>query len=131
MVTFRIWGTTLKIPRFHNLPLMSDKSEIKPMRNFWKILSVALFFAFAVLFLVTVSMYWWPGIPSSPQPLEGRIYPLNNHAHYTYMNRAEYDLRERMYLAIKVLIVTLALVQWIIDPFEYKKTRLSDTHPSP
>jgi hypothetical protein len=47
------------------------------------------------------------------------------------MNRAEYDLRERMYLAIKVLIVTLALVQWIIDPFEYKKKRLSDTHPSP
>jgi hypothetical protein len=40
-----------------------------------------------------ISMYWWPNIPSVPRPAEGRIYPLNNHAHCTCMNARKVFLK--------------------------------------
>ena len=93
------------------------------MQTFWKIVSVTLFVTFLALFLVTFSMYWWPGIPSSPRPQEGRVYPLNNHGHYTYMNKPEHDLRDTARSAMPVLFVGFALIQFLLDPFEYKKKR--------
>jgi hypothetical protein len=60
------------------------------MRTFWKILATVLFVTTFASSLIDVSMFWWPDMPSSPRPSEGRVYQLNNHGHYTYMNRREY-----------------------------------------
>jgi len=54
-----------------------------------------------------IPTHWWPNIPSAPRPAEGRIYPLNNHAHYAHMNRSEYRLREWM-LSCSPPVVVLA-----------------------
>jgi hypothetical protein len=64
------------------------------MRTFWKVLTITLLVICFVSGVLGISMYWWPNIPSAPRPAEGRIYPLDNHAHYTHMNSSEYLLHE-------------------------------------
>jgi hypothetical protein len=66
------------------------------MRNktFWKVITGLLFFPTFAYGLLVISMYWWPSIPSTPRPAEGRIYPLNNHGEYAYMNRREHLMHE-------------------------------------
>jgi hypothetical protein len=54
-----------------------SRKVISPrMRTFWKILTILLSVLLAVCFLTGFSMYWWPGIPPSPRPAEGRV--INN-----------------------------------------------------
>jgi hypothetical protein len=91
------------------------------MKIFWKILTVVLFWTLLLSFLIDFSMFWWPSIPSSPRPAEGRVYPLNNHGTYTYMNRWEYLLDERLKWGFFVGIAALAAIQFLMDPFDYKR----------
>ena len=92
---------------------------------FWKILSVALFATCFVFGAISVSMYCWPSIPSSPRPSEGRIYPLNNHGHYTYMSEAEYRLWQTPFWITPILLPAFAVIQYLVDPFEeIRKRRL-------
>ena len=63
-------------------------------------------------------MFWWPNIPSSPRPKEGRIYPLNNHGHYTYMNEPEHLIQEITWVGTPVLLFTFAAIQYLADPFD-------------
>lgn len=93
------------------------------MRTFWKILYVSLFAVFFVTFLVDFSMYYWPIIPSSPRPAEGRVYPLNNHGQYTYMNRREYLLDRDTQLVLPVVLAAIGVIYYFIDPFEQKRRR--------
>ena len=90
-------------------------------QTFWKVLSVVLTVFLAVSFLINFSMYWWPNIPSSPRPTEGRVYPLNNHGHYTYMNRQEYLLNVILFWAFPALFFPLAAIQHFLDPFNQKR----------
>jgi hypothetical protein len=90
-------------------------------RTSWKVLSVALVVSLAVSFLINISMYWWPDIPSSPRPTEGRVYPLNNHGHYTYMNRQEYLFNMALSWAFPALFFPLAAIQHFLDPFDQKR----------
>jgi hypothetical protein len=62
------------------------------MRALWKVLTVVLMAIWVACFLVNFSMYWWPDMPTSPRPEQGRIYPLNNHGSYTYMNAWDHRL---------------------------------------
>jgi hypothetical protein len=91
------------------------------MKKFWKCLLIALMAAAFGLFSITLSMYWWPGIPSSPRPAEGRVYPLNNHGYYTYMNKSEYRLQQIFWWTYPALIAALAAIQHFVDPFDYKR----------
>jgi hypothetical protein len=101
------------------------------MRTFWKILYASLFVVFGVIYTVEVSMYFWPSIPSSPRPAEGRIYPLNNHRRYTYMNRREYLLYEDSRLVLPIILVAIGAIYYFVDPFEQKKRQRSLRPPRP
>ncbi len=94
------------------------------MRTFWKLLAIALFATCFVFGVVGISLFWWPNIPSSPRPDEGRIYPLNNHGHYTYMNRSEHLVQEITWGGSPMLLIAFAAIQHFVDPFEYKRRRL-------
>jgi hypothetical protein len=100
------------------------------MQTFWKVFSVILFATCLTSALVDISMFWWPDMPSTPKPTEGRIYPLNNHAHYTYMNRPEYLLDETIRWTFPVLGLVFAAIQYLVDPFgEIRKRRLDGSPP--
>jgi hypothetical protein len=91
------------------------------MRVFWKVLMVTLAVAYAACFLVSSSMYWWPDMPKSPSPAKGRVYALNNHGHYTYMNGWEHRLNETIWLVPPLLFAGLALIMHFVDPFDEKR----------
>jgi hypothetical protein len=93
------------------------------MRTFWKILYASLFVVFSVTFVADFSMYYWPGIPSSPRPAEGRVYPLNNHGKHTYMNRREHLLDEDTKLVLPVTLAAIGMIYYFVDPFEQKRRR--------
>lgn len=98
---------------------------MKPPREktFWKILFVVVFSTCLASILLDISMYSWPGIPHSPQPSEGRIYPLNNHGYYTYMNRSEYLLDRTLTGAFFSLFAASAAILLFVDPFDDKRKR--------
>jgi hypothetical protein len=93
------------------------------MRRFWKCLSIALFAIGIALGLIGLSMFWWPNIPSFPRPEEGRIYPLNNHGHYTYMNERERLIQELSWAGSPALLFTFAAIQYFADPFDQLRRR--------
>jgi hypothetical protein len=90
-------------------------------KTFWKILFVMVFATCLASIFLDISMYWWPDIPSSPRPSEGRIYPLNNHGYYTYMNRPEYLLNRTLMGIFPLLFAAGAAIQQFVDPFDYKR----------
>jgi len=98
------------------------------MRTFWKAVSIVLFVAAFASFLVNFSMYWWPDMPSSPNPAQGRVYPLNNHGSYTYMNKREYDLEWALSLFYIVCLGAYAAIYYLVDPFDQKR-RLRPLRP--
>jgi len=90
------------------------------MRTIWKVVSIAVKLICLVCFIIAFSMPFWPGIPSSPQPLEGRVYPLNNHGHYTYMNRQEYLLNETVRWTFPAVFLPFAFIEYFVDPLNRK-----------
>jgi hypothetical protein len=91
------------------------------MRTVWKILQVTLMFLAISYFLVFgFSMYFWPSIPSAPHPEQGRLYALNNHAAYTYMNRREYLLHEASLYVLLACGGAAVLIENFVDPFNRK-----------
>ena len=84
--------------------------------TFWRIVTKLLFVMLCPLFLVRFSMYWWPDMPSSPRPSEGRIYPLNNHDHYTYMNEKEHLFDETFWWVFPAGVFAIAVIQFFVDP---------------
>jgi hypothetical protein len=101
------------------------------MRAFWKVLSIALFATGIGCGLISFSMYAWPNIPSSPRPAEGRIYPLNNHGHSTYMNRSEYLLRQAVWAIFPICLLGYATIWHFVDPFDQKKQPRALRPPPP
>jgi len=91
------------------------------MRIVWKILQATLMFVAISYFLVFgFSMYYWPNIPPTPHPEQGRVYALNNHGTYTYMNRREYLLNQAGFYVMLVCVGAFALIENYIDPFRRK-----------
>ncbi len=101
------------------------------MQAIWKVVSIVVRTICLVCFLIGFSMYWWPGIPSSPQPLEGRVYPLNNHGHYTYMNRQEYLLNESVRWTFPAVFLPFALIEYFADPLNRKPRWIPVIPPRP
>jgi hypothetical protein len=101
------------------------------MRTFWKSLSIVLFATCIVFGLIGLSMFWWPNMPSSPRPAEGRVYPLNNHGHYTYMNGSERLIQKIAWGGSPILFVCFAAIQYFVDPFDYKRKRRTYGLPPP
>lgn len=130
---------TFRSPRKLGQPLVSDNRIIQTlfllesrwrlkvtemyMRRLWKLVSVGLFATGVALGVIGFSMFWWPNIPSSPRPEEGRIYPLNNHGRYTYMNSSEHLIQELAWVGTPVLLFTFAAIQYLVDPFDYLRDR--------
>ena len=108
---------------FRSMLLFASSSlpNLTLMRTLWKILSVVLAVALAGSCLFTLSMYWWPSLPSTPRPAEGRVYPLNNHGHYAYMNESEDRLRRMFWLLFPLLFGGLAAIHHFADPFDAKR----------
>jgi hypothetical protein len=100
------------------------------MRTFWKILATVLFVTTLSSFLIDVSMFWWPDMPSSPRPSEGRVYPLNNHGRYTYMNRREYLLSWVLEDVGFAGGAAFAAIYLFVDPFDWKR-RFHPVRPPP
>ena len=99
------------------------------MRAFWKVLMVTLMVVYFACFLVDFSMYWWPDMPTSPRPAEGRVYPLNKHSHYTYMNEREHRLHEATWLFLPFVLLGLGLIFHFVDPFDEKRKRRYGSPP--
>jgi len=104
------------------------------MRILWKVVVVVLLVWSSLVtcvacFLVAFSIYWWPDMPTSPRPAEGRVYPLNDHAHYTYMNEWEHNLHEALWMAAPFLCLGMFLIHWFVDPFELKRRRRFGSPP--
>jgi hypothetical protein len=99
------------------------------MRTFWRILASTLIVAYSACFFVNFSMYWWPDMPTSPSPAEGRIYALNNHGRHTYMNEREHQLEETTMAALPFLLVSLCLIIHFVDPFDAKRKRRYGSPP--
>jgi hypothetical protein len=86
------------------------------MRTFWKPLTITLLVTCFVSGALVISD-WWPNIPSAPRPAEGRIYPLNNHAHNKYMNRSEFLLQKWILSDFPLVVLALGAIQCLADPF--------------
>jgi hypothetical protein len=93
------------------------------MRRFWKFFAIVVFMTGFGSGVVGFSMFWWPNIPSSPRPEEGRIYPLNNHGHYTYMNRSEQYFQELLRYGTPILLLTFAAIEYLVDPFDHIRNK--------
>lgn len=100
-------------------------------QTFWKVLAILLLTIFLVCLLIALSMPFWSNIPSEPQPSEGRIYPLNNHGHYTYMNRREYLLNQAAEWTMPAVFFPFFAIQYFIDPFDRKRRWRPLRPPSP
>ncbi len=100
------------------------------MRTFWKILATVLFVTTVASSLVDVSMYDWPDMTSSPRPSEERVYPLNIHGTYKYMNRREYLLNWVLEDVGFACGGAVAAIYFFVDPFDWKR-RLRPLRPPP
>jgi hypothetical protein len=90
------------------------------MKTFLKLTMIVLVVAIFTSLAVEVSMYYWPGIPPVPDARQGRIYPLDNHGGYTYMNRQEYLLRGSLFWIFFVCFSAAAAIEQFLDPFDRK-----------
>jgi len=97
-----------------------DSTTQKQNMTLWKAIFILLSAVFASTFIIVFSMFYWPSIPSSPQPAEGRVYPLNNHGKYTYMNRREYLMQEDAQLILPLTLASIGAIYYFIDPFDLK-----------
>ena len=84
---------------------------------------MSLFVVFLATFAVGLSMYFWPSIPSSPVPAEGRVYPLNNHGTYTYMNKRQYELDNAVQSGLPIILAVIGAIYYFVDPFDQKRRR--------
>lgn len=101
------------------------------MKTFWKVISVVLFAVFATTFIIDFSMFYWPSLPPSPKPAEGRVYPLNNHGRYTYMNRREYELDQDAHLVLPLALASIGAIYYFIDPFDLRERQRRYRRPPP
>ena len=92
----------------------------KTKSAFWKFVYVLLIVLGASLGVINFSMFYWPTIPSSPKPAEGRIYPLNNHGKHTYMNRQEFLIRQGGDAIVPLAVLAAIAIGYFIDPFDQK-----------
>jgi hypothetical protein len=90
------------------------------MRMFWKVLTIVLAVASSTCMLLTLSMYYWPDMTTSSRPSEGRIYPLNNHGHYTHMNESEHLLWRVTWWMFPIFAICLGALIHFVDPFSDK-----------
>jgi hypothetical protein len=91
------------------------------MRKFWKAVSIALIIVTYGSFITMISMFWWPSIPPAPRPAEGRVFALNDHGRYTYMNKKEHDLQQSLFASFLVGAGFVILIQYFADPFDCKR----------
>ena len=100
-------------------------------KTFWKVVSISLLTVGFGWFLVFgISIYYWPNIPSKPRPSEGRIYALNNHGFYTYMNRKEHLLSETAFWVFAACMAAAYTIKHFVDPFDEKR-RIQPLRPPP
>jgi hypothetical protein len=98
-------------------------------KAFWKVITGLIFFPTFAYVMLVISMFWWPNIPSTPRPDEGRIYPLNNHGSYTYMNRREYLMQEATPFVVVPVLAALAAINYLVDPFDNERKRIYGRAP--
>ena len=100
------------------------------MRTFWKGTTIGFFVLVLACTLIIVSMYWWPDMSTSPRPEEGRIYPLNNHGHSTYMNEWEHQLERMLFATNFLTLAAMGAIYHFVDPFDFKR-RIRPSYPVP
>jgi len=82
-----------------------------------KVISVVCVAASVATFAYGMSFYYL-GLPTTPDPEIGRIYPLNNHGYYTFMTRRQY-LEHEICIDIFMLPFVIAiLIDYFYDPFD-------------
>ena len=96
---------------------------------FWKFVYVLLIVLGASLGFINFSMFYWPTIPSSPKPSEGRIYSFNNHGKHTYMNRQEFLIRRAGDAIVPLAVLAAVAIGYFIDPFDQKGRALRYRRP--
>jgi hypothetical protein len=102
------------------------------MRTFLKATQIALIVTAFGAFYTAISMFYWPSIPSSPRPAEGRVYALNNHGWFTYMNKGEHELHYSLLAGFMLAAIGAVLIQHFVDPFDQKRlARYSPLRPRP
>jgi hypothetical protein len=77
----------------------------------WRTVTYA-FLGMAFLLFFSAVSYIFVDAPTQPDPLTGRIYPLNNHGHVTYLTRREDRTRKALFVAAVTLATTAIFIDW-------------------
>jgi len=90
------------------------------MKNAAKLVYVSCAVGFFALFLFWISFYF-RDFPSKPQPQFGRTYPVHYHQFVLYLTeREEFERVFSLFLAA-VLLVSVAIIDLFVDPFDRRK----------
>ena len=99
-----------------------DRGGMRRLDHFWKISEAAATIISAASFCYTwgLHMHFAFSRPTSPNSLEGRVYALNTHGHWVYLNAQEHFLLIFLYVLFIVLALTAITIDWLKNPFQTK-----------
>ena len=88
-------------------------------RNFWRIAEGGAAIASLVSFFGDCFLQFQFGYtrPSVPNPLEGRVYPLNTHGSWVYLNAREHWLLNSLMILFLMLFVIAIAIDRLKKPF--------------
>ena len=88
-------------------------------RNFWRIVETGA--AIASLMSFFTGCFLWFQFdytrPKVPNPLEGRVYPLNTHGSWVYLDAREHWLLNSLMILFLILAVTAIAIDRLKKPF--------------
>jgi len=88
-------------------------------RNFWRIAETGAGIASVVSFFMGCFLWFQYDYtrPKIPNPLEGRVYPLNTHGSWVYLNAREHWLLNSLTILFLILAVTAIAIDRRKKPF--------------
>jgi|1186.fasta_scaffold221368_2 hypothetical protein len=93
---------------------------MRPEKKVVKLITILCGIAALLSFGYGLSFYY-RGLPSTPNPQIGRIYPLDNHGSVTYMTKHEKDQQEMAFVVFVAIFLALVFIDHFLDPFDKRK----------
>jgi hypothetical protein len=91
-----------------------------PSRRLWKISEAVAMTISAASFCYAwgLHMHFAFSRPTSPNSLEGRVYPLNTHGDWVYLNAQEHFLLTSLYVVFVALALLAIAIDWLKNPYQ-------------
>jgi len=99
-----------------------DGGGMRRLDHFWKISEAVAMIISAASFCYAwgLWMHFAFSRPTSPNSLEGRVYPLDTHGTRVYLNAQEHFLLNLLIVLFIALAVTAITIDWLKNPFQTK-----------